>query len=101
MRYRITLRRPSVITGKTGATKVTWADVVTIPCERVRMTGSSVIEASEQFPDYRVDFNIREAFEVAEKWQVQEEGGSLYIVANIIPTVQKGYKTLQCVRYNE
>ena len=101
MRYRITLREPYTETGRTGATKVGWQDTVTVWAERVRMTGTEVVEASEDFSDYRTDFNIREAHEVDEKWQVQEEGGHLYIVTNIIPNIQKGYKTLQCVRYNE
>ncbi len=101
LRYQITLRRPATITGRSGATKVTWTDTATIWAERVRMNGSSIVEAAEQFPDYVVEFNIREAHEVAEKWQVQEEGGYLYIVTNIIPNVQRGYKTLCCVRYNE
>lgn len=98
---RITLRRPLTTTGRSGATKVTWEDSCTVWAERVRLTGSSIIEAAEQFPDYRADFNVRDAHEVAEKWQVQEEGGNLYIVENIIPNAIKGYNTLQCVRYNE
>lgn len=101
MTTRITLRRPSVETGKTGATKVTWIDGETVWAERVKLSGSSVVEAAEQFPDYRADFNIRSAHEVAEKWQVQEEGGYLYIVSNILPNVRKGFNTLQCMRYNE
>ena len=101
IRTRITLRRPVTETGRSGATKVGWEDTVPIWAERVRLSGTSIIEAAEQFPDYRADFNVRSAHEVAEKWQVQEDGGYLYIVANIIPNVPKGYKTLQCVRYNE
>ena len=101
IRTRITLRCPQSATGRSGATKVTWEETATVWAERVRLTGSSVIEAAEEFPDYRADFNIRSAHEVAEKWQVEEKGGYLYIVANIIPNTMKGYKTLQCVRYNE
>lgn len=100
-RTRITLLRPVTETGKSGATKVGWSPVDTIWAERVKLTGTSIIEAAEQFPDYRADFNVRNAHEVAEKWQVQEVGGYLYIVANIIPNQPNGMKTLQCVRYNE
>lgn len=101
IRTRITLKRPLSVTGRSGATKVTWEATDTVWAERVRLTGNSVIEAAEEFPDYRADFNIRSAHEVAEKWQVEEKGGYLYIVENIIPNPMKGYKTLQCVRYNE
>lgn len=101
LRTRITLRRPAAVTGRSGATRITWADEATIWAERVRLSGTSLVETDEQFSDYRAEFNIREAHEVEEKWQVQEEGGNLYAVTNIIPNVMKGYKTLQCVRYNE
>ena len=101
IRTRITLRRPVKETGKSGATKLDWEPTATIWAERVSMSGTSGIEAAEQFSDYRTDFNVRAAHEVAEKWQVQEDGGYLYIVANIIPNIPKGMKTLQCVRYNE
>lgn len=101
IRTRLMLRRPTTTTTETGSTLVGWEDTSQIWAERVRMSGHEAPEAGELFPAYHADFNIREAHEVAEKWQVQEEGGYLYIVTNIIPNVPKGYKTLQCVRYNE
>ena len=101
IRTRLTLRRPTTTTTETGSTVVGWEDATRIWAERVKMSGNPVTESGEQFSYYRADFNIREAHEVAEKWQVQEEGGYLYIVTNIIPNVPKGYKTLQCARYNE
>ena len=56
---------------------------------------------SEHFPDYRAEFNIRDAHRVKENWRVQQLGGYLYSVTNIIPNLDKGMKTLVCERVNE
>ena len=36
-----------------------------------------------------------------EGWRVRQIGGYVYTVANIIPNLDRGMLTLQCVRVNE
>lgn len=72
-----------------------------VNAERVKHTGSRSEEVAEHFPDYSAEFNIRDAHPIQENWRVQQLGGNLYTVTNIVPNLEKGYKTLICVRVNE
>lgn len=84
-----------------GAETVTYTKTRTVWAERVRATGNMSEEVGEHFPNYTVEFNIRDAHPVQENWRVQQLGGYLYTVTNIVPNLDKGYKTLLCERVNE
>ena len=74
-------------------TKVVWA-------ERKKVTPRFVEEIGELFSDYTVEFNIRDAHEVDEKWRAEQLGGHLYNIVNIIPNHERGMQTLRCERVN-
>lgn len=101
MKYKITLLRPIRETNKFGEEKNAYEETATVHAERVRTTGHRSEEVGEHFPDYSVEFNIRDAHTVEENWRVQQLGGYLYTVTNIVPNLDRGYKTLVCARVNE
>ena len=101
MKYRLTLLEPQTVTTASGNEKTTYVAIRTVWAERVKTTGRRSEEVGEHFPDYSVDYNIRDAHPVQENWRVQQLGGELYMVTNIIPNLDRGYKTLVCVRVNE
>lgn len=101
MKYRLNLLEPKRVTDRMGAEAVTYTKTRTVWAERVRATGNMSEEVGEHFPNYTVEFNIRDAHPVQENWRVQQLGGYLYTVTNIVPNLDKGYKTLLCERVNE
>ena len=101
MKYKLTLLEPTQTTNDFGEEVTTYTDTVTVHAERVKHTGNRSEEVGEHFPDYRVSWNISDAHTVAENWRVQQLGGNLYTVTNIIPNLDRGYKTLICDRVNE
>lgn len=101
MKYRLTLLEPKTATNDFGEEATTYTETRTVHAERVKLSGSRSEEAGEHFPDYRTEFNIRDVHPVAENWRIQQLGGYLYTVTNIVPNLDKGYKTLICVRVNE
>lgn len=101
LKYRLNLLEPKRVTDRMGAETVTYTKTRTVWAERVRATGNMSEEVGEHFPDYTVEFNIRDAHPVQENWRVQQLGGYLYTVTNIVPNLDKGYKTLLCERVNE
>lgn len=101
LKYKLTLLEPQRETDRMGAESVTYVETRTVRAERVRATGSRSEEVGEHFPDYAVEFNIRDAHPIAENWRVQQLGGYLYTVVAIIPNLDRGYKTLLCDRVNE
>lgn len=101
MKYRLTLLEPKTVTNDFGEEATTYTETRTVHAERVKLSGSRSEEVGEHFPDYRTEFNIRDVHPVAENWRVQQLGGYLYTVTNIVPNLDKGYKTLICVRVNE
>lgn len=101
MKYRITLLEPVRQVSRFGDETVNWTPRNTVHAERVRTSGRRSDEVGEHFPDYSVEFNIRDAHTVGENWRVQQVGGYLYTVTNIIPNLDRGYQTLVCVRVNE
>lgn len=101
MKYRLTLLEPQTVTTASGNEKTTYVAIRTVWAERVKTTGRRSEEVGEHFPDYSVDYNIRDAHPVQENWRVRQLGGELYTVTNIIPNLDRGYKTLVCVRVNE
>lgn len=101
LKYRLNLLEPKRVTDRMGAETVAYTKTRTVWAERVRATGNRSEEVGEHFPDYTVEFNIRDAHPVQENWRVQQLGGYLYTVTNIVPNLDKGYKTLLCERVNE
>ncbi len=101
MKYKLTLLQPTQAVNEFGEEEPTFTETVTVHAERVKHSGNSSEEVGEHFPDYRAEFNIRSAHEIHENWRVQQLGGNLYTVTNIIPNIDRGYKTLICDRVNE
>ncbi len=101
MKYRVKLLKPNRTVNKFGEETVVWAAAGTVHAERVKQTGYRSDEVGEHFADYSVQYNIRDAHAVSEGWRVQQLGGYLYTVTNIIPNLDRGYKTLVCERVNE
>lgn len=100
MKSRLKILKPVMKKSNSGSEKTIWEETRTVHAERVKITGSYGLELGERFPDYRQEFNIRDAHEVKENWRVEEIGGYLYTVANIIPNRDRGYLTLKCERVN-
>lgn len=101
MKYKLTLLRPLYSENDYGERETSYEETVTVHAERVKANGHRSEEVGEHFPDYNVEYNIRDVHTVAENWRVQQLGGYLYTVTNIIPNLDRGYKTLVCVRVNE
>lgn len=101
MKYKLVLLQPVEAENDFGENKVTYIETRTVNAERVKNTGRRSEEVGEHFPDYAAEFNIRDAHPVDENWRVQQLGGHLYTVTNIIPNIDKGMKTLICERVNE
>lgn len=100
MRHKLRLLKPERETDGLGGQRTDYVETVTVWAERVKMSGSYGEEVGEKFPSYLVEFNIRDAHEVGENWRVEQLGGYLYTVVNIIPNPQRGMKTLRCDRVN-
>lgn len=102
LKYRLRLLKPVYAdTDGFGAKPTVWTPTVTIHAERVKASGRRTLELGEQFADYHVEFNIRDAHKVRENWKVEELGGYVYNVVNVIPNRDRGMLTLICERDNE
>lgn len=101
LKYRLDILEPVRETDRMGAETVVYAKRRTVHAERVKTSGRRSEEAGEHFPDYDAEFNVRDAHPVGENWRVRQLGGHLYTVTNIIPNLDRGYKTLVCERVNE
>lgn len=101
LKYRLILLRPTVTADEYGAEATEYERARIVHAERVKQIGTRREEVGEHFADYRTEFNIRDAHEVAENWRVRQVGGYLYTVVSIIPNIDRGMFTLVCVRVNE
>lgn len=101
LKYKVTILAPRVEVNDYGAQSISFTPTAVVHAERVKLSGTRSLEVGETFADYDVVFNIRDAHEVHENWRLQQIGGNLYSVTNIIPNHDRGYNTLQCVRVNE
>ena len=99
--YRLRLLRPVRTQSATGAPKSSFVDAGVAYAERVKMNGGSSEREKDTFSDYRVEWNIRDAHEVKETWRVEELGGYLYEVVNVIPNKERGMLTLVTNRVND
>ncbi len=101
MKYRLLLLKPVAVTNDYGEEATTYQTARTVWAQRVKQSGSRSDEVGEHFPDYRAEFNIRDAHPIEENWRVQQLGGYLYTVTAIIPNIDRGMNTLVCERVNE
>lgn len=101
MKYRLTILEPQTVRNTYGEETTDYVATRTVHAERVKHSGKRSEEVNEHFPDYNVEFNIRDVHPVAENWRVQQLGGYLYTVTAIEPNLDKGMKTLICTRVNE
>lgn len=101
MKYRLQLLQPVSSTNDFGEEETTYKVTRTVWAERVKLSGSRSEEVGEHFPDYHTEYNVRDAHPVEENWRVQQLGGNLYTVTNIIPNIDRGMNTLICERVNE
>lgn len=101
LKYKLKILQPTVTTDVAGGEAPAWTETRTVHAERVKQTGHRSEEVGEHFPDYRAEFNIRDAHPIQPNWRVQQLGGETYTVVAIIPNIDKGYKTLVCERLNE
>ena len=101
MKYKLALLQPTESVNDFGEAEVTYTQTVIVHAERVKNTGRRSEEVGEHFPDYAAEFNIRDAHTIDENWRVQQMGGHLYTVTNIIQNIDRGMKTLICERVNE
>lgn len=101
LKYRVELLQPQRTTDRMGAECTEYVPQRTVHAERVKASGQRSEEVGEHFPDYHVEYNIRDVHPVEENWRVRQIGGYLYTVVSIIPNLDRGYKTLICDRVNE
>lgn len=101
MRYWLRVLKPTVTVNGYGEEAIVWEESATIHAERETLSGRQRDAVDEHFPAYSVRYNVRDAHEVEERWRVEEVGGHLYTVTNIIPNWSRGMNTLVCERVNE
>ena len=101
MKYKLTIYQPTTSTDKFGETVSTWTAVATIHAERVKISGRRAVIDNEIFADYTTEFNIRDGHTIKENWRVEQVGGYMYSVKNIIPNKDRGMLTLVCDRIND
>ncbi len=101
MKYHLQVYAPVVTLNDFGEEITEYKAQAVVRAERVRETAMRRLEASEQFPDHTVEFNVRAAHDIRENYRVQQLGGNLYDVVAVVPNIDKGYNTLKCERVNE
>lgn len=101
MKYKLALLEPTTVVDNFGEETPGYREFRIVAAERVKISGSRSEEVGELFPDYRTEFNIRDAHPVKENWRVRQLGGYLYNVVSIIPNIDRGMQTLICERVNE
>ena len=101
LRYKLVLLQPVATVNGYGEERTDYVETRTVWAERAKLSGSRSEKAGEHFPDYRTEFNIRDAHPVDENWRVRQLGGHLYTVQAVVPNRGKGMNTLVCARVNE
>lgn len=100
MKYKLQILEPVRKTDRFGAEHTDFEPRQIIWAERVKFSGRRSNEVGERFPDYHVEFNIRDAHKICENWRVKQLGGYVYTVTNIEPNRDRGMLTLICERFN-
>lgn len=101
MKYRLTMLMPVKGDEVFGSSDIKYQEAGVIHAERVKISGRSSEEAGEHFSDYHSEWNVRDAHPVKEGWRVAQLGGVEWNVTNVIPNLDKGYKTLICDKVNK
>ena len=101
MKYLVILLSPQKLVNKFGEETTEYVPYKTIHAERVKLSGMRKEEVGEHFPDYSVEFNVRDSHPIEENWRLQQLGGHIYTITNIIPNRDRGMNTLICSRVNE
>ena len=96
----VELRKPVVSTDSFGAEQISYPAGATIHAEVNWKSGHLSQEASELFPDGRVEIIIYAAHEVEAKWRVIYQGVT-YTVGAIEFNRRRGLKRLVCDKVNE
>ena len=96
----VELRKPVVETDAFGSEKISFPKGRLVHAEVNWKSGHLSQEASELFPDGRVEIIIYSAHPVEEKWRVVYQGIT-YTVGAIEFNRRKGLKRLICDRVNE
>lgn len=96
----VVLQEPTVTTDAFGAEVISYTGGDPIHAEVNWKSGHISQEASELFPDGRVEIIIYSAHQVEEKWRVVYQGAT-YTVGAIEFNRRKGLKRLICDRVNE
>ncbi|MDE6380669.1 MAG: head-tail adaptor protein [Muribaculaceae bacterium] len=100
MRFRLRILKPEARVDAFKSKTVTYSETTVTWAERVKTTPRYGVEADELFSDQITEFNIRAYHEVKANWRVEDSDGVLYTVANVIPNIPKGIKTLRCEKVN-
>ena len=96
----VDLYQPTATTNTFGSEDISYSKVATVHAEVVWKAGHLSQEASELFPDGRVEIIIYAAHNVAEKWRVVYAGVT-YIVGAIEHNRRRGLKRLICDKVND
>jgi head-tail adaptor len=92
LKYKLTLFEPVQATNNFGEEDTTYQERRTVRAERVKQSGDRSEEVGEHFPDYRVEFNIREAHPVDENWRVQQLGANSIPLRTSYPTTKRAIR---------
>ena len=97
---RVTLFAPVVSKDTFGADVISYPHGKTVHAEVNWKSGRLSEEASEIFPDGRLEVIIYDAHTVAEKWRL-EYAGVAYTVGAIEHNRRRGFKRLICDKVND
>lgn len=98
---QVDIIKPDVEVNDYGEEKTVYKKTATVYASRVKMSGRRSEVISEHFGAYSAAYDVWISTKVEENWRLQEIGGMLYTITNIIPTEDKDIKTLICERVNE
>ncbi|MCH3980503.1 MAG: head-tail adaptor protein [Prevotella sp.] len=93
--------KPTVETNEYGEEKTVYGKADTVYASRVKISGRRAEVIGEHFPQYSAAYDVWINTDVEENWRLQEHGGMLYTITNIIPNEDRDLKTLICERVNE
>lgn len=101
LKQRAEILRPVTDVGPYGDERQTWRRVRVVRAERAKISAFRTDEAGEHFPDFRTEFNIRDAHPVEANWRLRQLGGELYTVLAVVPNPDRGFNRVICEKVNE
>lgn len=96
----VDILKPKQVDSGYGGKQTEFETSSTVYASRVKLSGKRAEVIGEHFPDYSAAFDVWFCTEVEENWRLQEHGGMLYTITNIIPNEEKDLLTLICERVN-